>query len=133
MSDNSSDISEQWDTFLANIDTQVERPQTTSPESGQWESFLADVRTSPWESVMPVQTSESGRSDPEEDASPEEDDEYHPSPIPSPILYKSIGHSSLYEGNGDFQHVIGEWNMKVAETFLNTLQMKYPPILHFGV
>jgi hypothetical protein len=43
-------------------------------------------------------------------------DEYHPSPVPSPVLYIPSCDSSPDEGVEDMQHMIGEFMGRPAET-----------------
>jgi hypothetical protein len=105
-----------WEAFLAavpppaNVSPRSSRSQTVSPETRAWESFLAavpppDNTHPPSESEPPSSTSET----PPESSQ----DDYRPSPVPKPVLYKPTGHCSPDEGNGDFLHEMGEFRVKV--------------------
>jgi len=112
MSDDGSDTSAKWDAFLSRVDTGA-----VSPEIDQWEAFLASVVTSPRPPAVLVQTSESESTSSNPESPPSSTgDEYHPSPVPEPVLYQPTHCSSPDEGEGDFQRVIGEWPVKLPGT-----------------
>jgi hypothetical protein len=144
MSDDSSDVSAQWNKLLASIDTQGVTIQTTPSKTGesdssdvsaQWNSLLASInpegivlQTTLSEaenlavatSLTPVNTTDLLSTSPEPMQNSTED-EYHPSPVPSPVLFDRTVNSSSEEESGDFQHAVGE--SKIRE-WLETLLIK---------
>jgi hypothetical protein len=99
MSDNSGDVSEEFKSFLNSIDIQNTVSAPTSDDgsdvSAEFETFLNSIHTSNTQATLPDETtdSESASASPEGSHNPTED-EYHPSPVLSPVLYK---HSSSDE------------------------------------
>jgi hypothetical protein len=128
MSDDNSDISVQWNTFLdaitsspsaANSATPSLDRSSLSPDIDEWGAFLAQVTSSP-EALQgnpnaPVITSESEPPDSSSEHQPSlTEDEYRPSPVPDPVLYVSTIDSS--PDDEDMPNVIGELMVKLAET-----------------
>jgi hypothetical protein len=124
MSEDGSDVSAQWNNLLASIDiksrtTPSETGQSDSSDvSAQWNSLLANIDTQGVvlqpEAQDPSETSpvHSTVSD-FPSASPEPtgkstEDEYRPSPVPSPVLFNQTDHGSSEEESGDVQHAVGE-------------------------
>jgi len=124
MSDDSSDVSAQWNNLLASIDI---KPPTQHSETGQsdssdvsaqWNSLLATIDTPgivlqteaqdhPETSPVHSTVSDFLSTSPEPTGKSTED-EYHPSPVPSPVLFNQTDHDSSEEGSGDVQHAVGE-------------------------
>ena len=138
--DSSSNVSTQWDAFLGTINAQVSSPslnrhsESPSSDVDEWASFLARVapspRASPDENVKDLVLTSEPEGSSSESQQPSTEDEYRPSPIPEPVQYIPSSNNSLDEGDGDFQHVIGEFVMAKAKPGHNSedpLQMRYVP------
>src|SRR6266481_8524965 len=105
MSDGSSDVSTQWNNLLATIDITL---QTTRSETGQsdssnvsaqWNSLLANIDTpgvvaQTEAKDIPETTSDVSLSTSPQPTQNASEDEYHPSPVPSPVLFNQTGPSS---------------------------------------
>jgi hypothetical protein len=119
MSDGSSDVSTQWNNLLATIDitlrtTRSETGQSDSSNvSAQWNSLLANIDTpgvvaQTEAKDIPETTSDVSLSTSPQPTQNSSEDEYHPSPVPSPVLFNQTGPSSSEDENGDVQHAVGE-------------------------
>jgi hypothetical protein len=124
MSDNGSDVSARWNDLLASINI---RSRTTPSETGQsdssnvsaqWNNLLATIDTPgivlqteaqdlPETSPVHSTVSDFLSTSPEATQNSTED-EYRPSPVPSPVLFNQTDHGSSEEGSGDVQHAVGE-------------------------
>jgi hypothetical protein len=145
MLNSDSDISAEFDSFLANIDiphTRLATPETQewesfleaipsttsvmpidqtesvlslSPKAQEWNTFLSSVRTSPKTFTIPPESSDSEHdqsdSEPPQDSS--SNDDYHPSPVPIPVLYEP----SSDDGNDNILHIAGEWSAESLQIF----------------
>ena len=110
MSDGSSDVSTQWNNLLATIDitlrtTPSETGQSDSSDvSAQWNNLLANIDTL----GVVVQTSDVSLSTSPQPTQNSSEDEYRPSPVPSPVLFNQTGPTSSEDESGDGQHAVGE-------------------------
>jgi hypothetical protein len=140
----SADIPE-WESFLAAIPTTTsakngdpsESVLSVSPEIQEWESFLAGIPTSSKRLTIsvPPSGSEHNKSSSELPRDSSSDDDYHPSPVPKPLLYEPAGLSSSDGGDGNILHAVGELIVELFRIFLINLpvpQIKYQLILCFG-
>ena len=98
------------------MDRHNTRSQTVSPNTEEWKSFLGSIPAVPKALTISIRTSESepptsSSEPPHQDSS---GDDYHPSPVPSPVLYNPTGKSSPEEENGDFLNAAGESKVEVA-------------------
>lgn len=124
------------------------RLQSASPETQDWDSFLAAFSTSsaavptwPLVSEPPLCSSEdleesravtTQPSDSESSSEGVEEstsaDDYRPSPVIKPVLYKRPGSCSADEGVGDFLHTLGELACSRCSFIIFTLTSLRPNI-----
>jgi hypothetical protein len=124
MHDNSTDLSAEFDTFLDGIDVpNLGPPRILSPDPDAWDSFLAGIAVPSPEAhatssnpsdfeaavAVPTQTTDSqSTSASSEGPHDSTADEYHPSPVQSPVLYIHPDDSSPDEEDGNFNGEISD-------------------------
>ena len=117
MSDNSADLSAEFNSFLNGIDVlNLGPPRIRSADPDAWDSFLAGIAvpsprahatsSDPSDSeavvALPTQTTDSqSTSASSEGPHDSTADEYHPSPVQSPVLYIHPDDSSPDEEDGN--------------------------------
>ena len=124
MSDNSTDLSAEFNSFLNGINVpNLGPPRIVSPDPNAWDSFLAGIvvpspeahatSSNPSDSevvvAVPTQATDS-QSTSASSKGPHDSmaDGWYPSPVQSPVLYIHPDDSSLDDGDGDFNSEISD-------------------------